>query len=188
MLPFLQRFPAVAIDLVTEGRLVDIVGDGFDFGIRSRDLVPSDMIAVPLGPPRRHVVVAAPAYVAAHGRPLVPPDLHAHECIRIRLPNGALLHWRFEKDGRPLQIDVPGRLTLDEASLSRIAVLDAAGIGFFMESDVRDDLAAGRLEPVLADWLPRQSPLCLYYPGRRHPSAAFTAFVDMARAAAKAAA
>jgi DNA-binding transcriptional LysR family regulator len=187
VLAFLQRYPQVHVDLVTEGRLVDIVGEGFDFGIRSADLVPSDMIAVPLGPPRRNAVVAAPEYFAAHGRPLVPPDLLGSECVRVRLPNGALFRWSFEKDGGPVQLDVPGRLTLDEASLARIAVLAGTGIGFFMESDVRKDIRAGRLEQVLADWTPPQPPLCLYYPGRRHPSAASRAFIEAARAFARSA-
>lgn len=186
ILAFLRRFPEVHIDLVTEGRLVDIVEAGFDFGLRSADLVPSDMIALPLGPPRRYAVVAAPAYFAEHGRPQVPPDLLAHDCIRVRLPNGALFRWPFEKAGEPVLIDVPGRLTLDEASLARIAVLEATGIGFFMESDVRADIDAGRLERVLADWTPPLARLCLYYPGRRHPSAAFKAFLDVARSSASA--
>ncbi|WP_439532519.1 LysR substrate-binding domain-containing protein [Polymorphobacter sp.] len=188
VLRFLERHPAVHVDLVTEGRLVDIVGEGFDLGVRSADLVPSDMIAVPLGPSRRHVVAASQGYFAAHGRPRVPPDLLAHACIRVRLPNGALFRWPFEKDGQSLQVDVGGRITLDEASLARTAALAAMGIGFFMEADVRADIAAGRLEAVLTDWMPALAPLCLYYPGRRHPSAAFKAFVGLAREGAKAAA
>lgn len=181
ILKFLNLHPQVRIDLVTEGRLVDVVAEGFDFGVRTRDMVPSDMIAVPLGPGRRNVVVAAPAYFAKHGRPLVPPDLLHHACLRIRLPNGAPYRWYFEKDGQSVQIDVAGPITLDEASLSRIAVLEAVGIGYVMESDVRDDLNSGRLEIVLEDWTPQFAPLALYYPGRRHPSAAFKAFVELAR-------
>ena len=181
ILKFLTLYPQVHIDLVTEGRLVDVVADGFDFGIRTRDLVPSDMIALPLGPRRRNIVVASPAYFEKRGKPLVPPDLLQHECLRIRLPNGAPYRWHFEKNGQSVQIDVAGPITLDEASLTRIAVLEAVGIGYVMESDVRDDLDAGRLEMVLEDWTPRLAPLALYYPGRRHPSAAFKAFIDLAR-------
>lgn len=187
VLAFLRRHPQVHVDLVTEGRIVDIVAEGFDLGIRSADLVPSDMIAVPLGRPRSFAVVATPSYFEAHGRPRVPPDLLGHSCIRIRLPNGASYRWHFEKDGNPVQIDVDGPITLDESSLSRIAVLDGIGIGFFMEADVRDDITAGRLERVLKDWTPPTAPLCLYYPGRRNPSAAFRAFVEMARGVGKAA-
>lgn len=182
VLAFLRRFPQVHVDIVTEGRIVDIVAEGFDLGLRSADLVPSDMISVAVGAPRRFAVVATPSYFRAHGRPRVPPDLLHHPCVRIRLPNGAPYRWHFEKDGNALQMDVDGPITLDESSLSRIAVLDGIGIGFFMEADVRDDIAAGRLERILEDWTPPATPLCLYYPGRKNQSAAFRAFIDMARA------
>ncbi|MEQ8258063.1 MAG: LysR family transcriptional regulator, partial [Roseovarius confluentis] len=145
ILEFLKRFPQVQVDLVTEGSLVDIVADGFDFGVRSKTLVPSDMIAIPLGPARRHAVVAAPSYFANRDVPRVPADLKAHTCIRVRLPNGALYRWQFESEGQPVHVDVDGPLTLDEASLARTAVLDGVGIGYFMESNVRADIAAGRL-------------------------------------------
>lgn len=186
VLECLQRFPQIRIDLVTEGSLVDIVADGFDFGIRSRNLVPSDMIAIPLGPVRHHVVVATPAFLAERESPCVPSDLLSLACIRTRLPNGALLRWHFEAEGQSLQVDVDGPLTLDEASLARIAVLASVGIGYFMESDVREDIAAGRLVRLLADWTPPLSPLCLYYPSRRNPPAAFRVFVDLARELARA--
>jgi len=181
ILHYLRRYPQVHIDLVTEGRLVDIVADGFDAGIRTADLVPSDMIAIPLGLYRRYAVVASPTYPAAHGTPQVPPDLHAHACLRVRLPNGSLFRWQFEKAGQAVQIDVDGAMTLDEASLARMAVLDDVGIGFLMESDIREDMKAGRLVRVLEDWTPPLAPLCLYYPNRRNPSAAFKAFIDLAR-------
>lgn len=82
VLEFLRRFPDVRVDLVTEGKLTDIVADGFDFGVRSQGLVPSDMIAIPLGPPRRHAVVASPAYFEHRAMPRVPADLLSHGCIR----------------------------------------------------------------------------------------------------------
>ena len=137
VLEFLRRYPQVHVDLVTEGRLVDIVAEGFDLGVRVADLVPSDMIAVSLGRPQRYAVVGSPAYFEKHGRPRVPPDLLNHPCIRVRLPNGALYRWQFEKGGQTAQIDVSGPITLDEASLARTAVLEGIGLGFFMEQDVR---------------------------------------------------
>ncbi|WP_118138343.1 LysR substrate-binding domain-containing protein [Oceanicella sp. SM1341] len=181
VLEFLRRHPQVHVDLVTEGRLVDIVAEGFDMGLRSADLVPSDMIALPIGPPRRFAVVASPGYFRDRPPPLVPPDLPGHACIRVRLPDGALYRWHFERDGRPLHIDVQGPVTLDETSLARIAVLAGTGIGFFMEADVAEDIAAGRLVRVLEDWTPPLARLALYYPGRRTHSAAFRAFLALAR-------
>lgn len=182
---FLRRYPDVHVDLVTEGRLVDIVADGFDLGVRGADLVPSDMIAVPLGGPQRHAVVGSPGYIKKHGKPRTPPDLLHHPCIRVRLPNGALYRWQFEKRGQSAQIDVAGPITLDEASLARAAVLHGIGLGFFMEPDVRADIEAGRLVRVLEDWTPPRPALCLYYPGRRNPSAALKAFIELARELAR---
>ncbi|WP_108659906.1 LysR family transcriptional regulator [Acuticoccus kandeliae] len=181
VLAFLRRYPEVHVDLVTEGRLVDIVAEGFDLGVRAGNLVPSDMIAVPLGRPQRSAVVGSPLYFETHDRPANPADLVAHPCIRVRLPNGALYRWHFEKGGETAQVEVAGPITLDEPSLARIAVMEGVGLGYLMEANVRADIEEGRLIRVLEDWTPSLSDLCLYYPGRRHASAALKAFVALAR-------
>lgn len=181
VLGYLRRYPQVHVDLVTEGRLVDVVAAGFDLGVRSADFVPSDAIAIPLGQVRRMAVAASPAFFEDRTIPQVPQELLSCPCLRIRLPSGALFQWRFEKDGEQLQIDVEGPITLDEASLSRMAATNGVGIGYFMEADVRDDIAEGRLVRILEDWTPPLAPLCLYYPNRRNPSAAFQAFIALAR-------
>jgi DNA-binding transcriptional LysR family regulator len=181
VLSFLRRYPQVHVDLVTEGRIVDIVAAGFDLGLRPADLVPADMIAVPLSLKRSNAVVASPEFLHTYGRPTVPADLYRFRCIRARLPNNALFRWKFEKDGNAVQIDVKGSITLDESSLVRIAAQDGIGLGYVMEADVREDIAAGTLVRVLEDWTPSLAPLALYYPGRKNPPAAFTAFIQAAR-------
>lgn len=181
VLEFLRRYPDMVVDIVTEGRLVDIVADGFDLGVRVEGLVPSDMIAVPLGRRQRYAIVATPDYLAKHGTPLVPPDLLKHPCIRVRLPDGALFKWRLEKDGEVVQLDVRGPIILDETSLSRTAVLEHTGIGFFMEQSVLADIEDGRLIRLLDDWTPPFAGICLYYPGRRNLSAGVKAFLALAR-------
>ncbi|MCQ2029492.1 LysR family transcriptional regulator [Stutzerimonas zhaodongensis] len=182
LVEFLKLHPKVHVDLVTEGRLVDIVADGFDFGVRSASLVPSDMIVISLSQPRRYAVVGTPAYFARHGRPRTPPDLLNHACIRIRLPNGALFPWHFERDDEVIKLDVAGPLTLDEASVSKAVVQQGLGLGFFMEQDVQAEIDSGEFERVLEDWTPPRDNLCLYYPNRRNPSAAFKAFIALVRA------
>lgn len=181
VLEFLRRYPEMNVDLVTEGRLVDIVASGFDLGVRVAHLVPSDMIAVSLGWPQRYAVVGSPEYFANHDTPRVPADLFNHQCVRVRLPDGALYRWQFEKKGEQVQTDVNGPITLDEASLARIAVLESIGLGYFMEQTVRTDIEAGRLIRVLDDWTPPFPGLCLYYPGRRNLSAGMKAFLSLAR-------
>lgn len=181
VLEFLRRYPEMNVDLVTEGKMVDIVNDGFDLGVRVAGLVPSDMIAVSLGRPQRHAVVGSPDYFAQHPKPVVPPDLLNHRCIRVRLPDGSLFRWRFEKDDEPVQIDVRGPITLDEAGLVRTSVLEGTGLGYTMEEEVLSEIRAGRLVRVLEDWTPPYPGLCLYYPGRRNLSAGVKAFLDLAR-------
>ncbi|WNF47980.1 LysR family transcriptional regulator [Pseudomonas sp. SG20056] len=181
VLAFLQRYPKVHIDLVTEGRLVDIVADGFDLGVRSANLVPSDMIVIPLGQPQRYAVVGSPAYFAQYGRPRSPADLLTHQCMRIRLPNGAIYPWHFERAGEVTRLDVTGQLTLDEPSVAKAVVQEGVGLGFFMQQDVQAELDAGQFERVLEEWTPPRDNLCLYYPNRRNPSAALKAFTALAR-------
>lgn len=186
VLEFLRRHPQMQVDLVTEGRLVDIVAEGFDLGIRPADLVPRDMIALPLGAPARHAVVTAPDWLARHPAPLSPADLDPEHCLRVRLPNGALLRWPFEKDGRALPFEARGRLTVDDPAIARAAVLDGAGIGYFIAADVAEDIAAGRMVRLLENWTPDRPGFSLYYPGRRNASAGFTAFLTLARQRAEA--
>jgi len=80
-----------------------------------------------------------------------------------------------------VQIEAKGRLTLDEAEIARAAVLEGAGIGYFIEQDVAEDIASGRMIRLLEDWTPPRAGFSLYYPGRRNPSAGFGAFLAMAR-------
>jgi DNA-binding transcriptional LysR family regulator len=87
---YLRRYSEMKVEIVTEGRLIDIITDGFDAGVRLAETVPQDMIAVPLGPNARHVVVGAPSYFAKRSRPTTPADLMDHECIRARHSSGAL--------------------------------------------------------------------------------------------------
>ncbi|MBY3216550.1 LysR family transcriptional regulator [Rhizobium laguerreae] len=181
VLEFLRRYPDMNVDIVTEGKMVDIVKDGFDLGVRVEGLVASDMIAVSLGRPQRHAVVGSPEYFEKHGKPMVPSDLLNHRCIRVRLPDGSLFRWRFEKDGEPVQIDVRGPIALDEASLTRTAVIESAGVGYLFEQDILSDIEAGRVARVLEDWTLPYPGLCLYYPGRRNLSAGVRAFLDLAR-------
>jgi DNA-binding transcriptional LysR family regulator len=181
VLEFQRRYPDVRVDIVTDAHLVDIVAKGFDAGIRTRDVVPGDMVVTPFGPALRFVVVGSPAYFRDHPEPTQPSDLMAHRCIRARWPSGALYRWEFERDGEALTMDVPGVLTLDEPTLMREAALADAGLAYLWDAHVKDDLESGRLVSVLEDWTPSSPGLCLYYPGRRNAPAALTAFIDMLR-------
>ncbi len=176
---FLGRYPDVALDLVSDGRLVDIVADGFDAGIRLRESVPQDMIAIPFGGPARFVTVASPDYIATRGVPLTPQELSRHDCIRLRMPSGKLYRWEFERRGEETVVDVSGPLTLDDTELMADAAASGLGIAYVPQHVAQDYLRQGRLVAVLSDWCPEIDGLCLYYPGHRHVPAGLRAFIDI---------
>lgn len=178
---FLHRHPRVLLDLVSEGRLIDIVADGFDAGVRLHEAVPQDMIAVPFGGDVRFLAVASPSYVAQHGVPKVPTDLHRHRCVRQRLPSGKPYRWEFARGTEEVVVDVPGALTLDQSGLMVEAAEDGLGIAFVPEPVARSALREGRLQTLLEDWSPALPGLCLYYPGRRHVPPPLRAFIDALR-------
>ncbi|RYE92479.1 MAG: LysR family transcriptional regulator [Myxococcales bacterium] len=177
----LARYPDVSVDLVTEGRLVDIVAEGFDAGVRLAGSVPDDMVAVRFGGEARFVAVAAPAYLDRAGVPQTPDELRAHRCIRHRLPSGKLYRWEFERAAEEVEVDVTGPLTLDRMELMIEAAADGLGVAYVMESAARPWLDDGRLALVLPDWCPPIAGMLLYYPGHRQVPSGLRAFVDTLR-------
>ncbi|HEX4197468.1 MAG TPA: LysR family transcriptional regulator [Caulobacteraceae bacterium] len=181
VLEYLRRYPKVGVDLVTEAALVDVVGQGFDAGVRLAEFVPPDMIAVPINRTMRSVVVGSPGYFDVHGRPKTPADLTGHRCIRARMASGVIYRWEFEKRGESLDLDVPGALVLDESDLMLQAALAGEGLAYLSDFAIAGHIAAGRLEPVLEDWSPAYPGLRLYYPSRRNAPAKLRAFIALVR-------
>jgi DNA-binding transcriptional LysR family regulator len=176
---FLQRYPQVSLDLVTEGKLVDIVAEGFDAGIRLGEAVPRDMVAVRFSGPTRFIAVASPTYLAGYPIPKVPDDLRDQTCIRFRLPSGKPYRWEFEKHGQEIAIDVQGALTLDNMELMAEAAASGMGIAYISDKSAKPYLDRGALVVVLDDWCSPIPGLFLYYPGHRLVPPPLRAFIDV---------
>jgi DNA-binding transcriptional LysR family regulator len=178
----LERYPQVSVDLVAEGRLVDIVEAGFDAGVRLGESVAQDMVAVRFGGDARFLAVASPTYLERTGAPATPEDLKDHHCIRHRMPSGKLYrYWEFERRGQKVAIDVPGRLILNSIPLMIEAALESRGVAVVPESACLPYLRDGRLVDVLSEWCPRVPGLFLYYPGHRQVPPALKAFIEVLR-------
>lgn len=175
---FMREFPDVRVDLVTEGRLVDIIAQGFDAGLRLVTIAPQDMVALPLGIPEALIIVASPAYLATHGTPATPGDLLQHECIRARMPSGSIMRWEFSANPNLPEIDVKGRLLLGSTLLAAKAAAAGVGLACVEQREAQPMLDNGTLQQVLAEWTPPFDGEALYYPRMRLPSAAFRAFID----------
>jgi DNA-binding transcriptional LysR family regulator len=177
VLDFMAAYPDMRVDLAADGLMTDIVAEAFDAGVRGADAVPQDMIALSLGMEEAFIVAASPAYFDKYGMPRAPADLLNHECIRVRLPSGALWRWEFERRGEEIRIDPQGRLILGSPKLAIQAALAGTGIVYVVERSVVEELRSGRLVRALVDWTPTFPGLCLYYPRQRLPSAGLAAFI-----------
>lgn len=178
----LPDYPDIHVEAVVDYRLTDIVAERYDAGIRLGEEVEKDMIALPIGPDMRMVVVGAPSYFERRKRPNTPRDLTHHDCINLRLPTyGGMYLWEFEKDGRELRVRVDGQLVFNNIAMRMNAVLDGFGLAFLPEDQVQAYIDNGRLVRVLGDWCPPFPGYHLYYPSRRQPSLAFRVLVDALR-------
>jgi len=178
---FMRLFPEVNFELISDAAIIDIVKHEYDAGVRFGKQLEQDMIAVPLGPTLRYAIVASPEYLRQNGTPSTPHDLIDHNCIQRRFPGGTYAVWHFEKDGGPLEITPTGRLTLSTAHQELQAALASQGIAHVFEDYAQTHLATGALVEILADWSPQLPSWFLYYPNRRHPSAAMQAFLQHIR-------
>jgi DNA-binding transcriptional LysR family regulator len=174
--------PDIKLEVIVDYGLRDIVAERYDAGVRAGEQIAKDMIAIRIGPDLRMAVVGAPSYFANRSRPKSPQDLTAHTCINLRLPTyDSVYAWEFEKGGREMRVHVEGQLTFNNLLLRIEAALGGAGLAYLPEDQVRGHIGEGRLIRVLTDWCPPYAGYHLYYPSRRHSSAAFAAVVEALR-------
>jgi DNA-binding transcriptional LysR family regulator len=178
---FLEQYPAINLEISVDAALTDIVAGRFDAGMRAGDRVERDMIALRIGEEISSVVVAAPDYLTRHKRPMTPPDLATHNCIRFRFPSGVIVAWQFEKNGSPVEVAVEGRLTVNDPDLAIKAAVDGVGILYTARGYATPEINTGRLVPLLEDWRTPAAEIYLYYSGRRQVPAPLQAFIDFLR-------
>ncbi|CAN7346325.1 LysR family transcriptional regulator [Mesorhizobium sp. LjRoot246] len=180
--PLLKQNPGLHLDIVATDRLVDIVEESFDAGIRFGERLMQDMIAVRIKQTLRFSVVGSPDYLAGRKIPVRPADLREHSCIRYRYPSGAIYNWQFEKNGEAVDVEVNGPVTLDDQELMVEAALQGCGLAYVWDNRAMRHLASGALVRCLDDWCAPDDSLFLYYPSRRYLSAGLRAVIDMFRA------
>ncbi|MDR9773210.1 LysR substrate-binding domain-containing protein [Rhizobium hidalgonense] len=179
---FLRDYPDIAVELIVDNGFTNIVERQFDAGVRLGEAIARDMVAARIGPDVSYAVVGSPEYFAGRTAPLTPHDLTNHNCVNLRLPtSGGLYAWEFEKDGRESSVRVEGQLTLSNIGSAIHAALDGVGLAYVPRDLVRPYVDSGRLQEVLADWAPTFQGYHLYYPSRRHPSPAFSTFLEAFR-------
>jgi DNA-binding transcriptional LysR family regulator len=177
---FLDLHPDVQLELVGEDRLVDIVEEGFDAGVRVGHFVEVDMVAVRLTPAEPLVVVGTPAFFDRWGRPNLPQDLQNFPCVLFRQSAQLLDRWQFSVDGQPITVGVKGTLIVDDVEACIRATLRGIGLFRLPRSIVMHYLEHGDLETVLDSNVFEMPGLLLYYPSRSTALPKLRAFVDFA--------
>ncbi|MCQ2996594.1 LysR family transcriptional regulator [Pseudomonas syringae] len=178
---FVDRYPNIEVDLTVTNRMVDIIGDGHDAGIRFGGTVPEDMIAQRLSPDVAWAVVGAPDYLERFGTPKHPEDLYQHRCLRVRLGNARIYHWQFSKENQQMEIDAPGTITIDETRVGVAMAMRGAGLMYVPATVVDRQIAEGSLQRVLEDWTHYDPGFHIYYSSFRLVPVGLRLLIDLIR-------
>lgn len=182
---FLAAHPDIQLEVTAEDGFVDLVGAGFDAGIRYDERLEQDMIAVPIGPRvQRYALAAAPALLRRHGVPAHPRALLDYPCLRGRFSSGTMMVWEFERGEELVRVEPRGPLLVGVGGATDLAVeaaLAGTGLIYLFEEWLQPHLASGALQSVLEPWWQSFSGPFLYYPGRRLVPAPLRAFIDFIR-------
>jgi DNA-binding transcriptional LysR family regulator len=175
---FLARYPALELEIVTRDELGDLVAEGIDVAVRFGVPPSSSLIGRKLLE-TRVLTVAAPAYLAEHGRPSTPKDLANHRCIQFRDPvTRRPFDWEFHRKGKVVPVETSGPLLVTDSGIMFAVCIAGAGIAQVLAVSVQDALADGRLVELFPDWAEESFPLYAFYPSRKNSPPKVRAFVD----------
>jgi DNA-binding transcriptional LysR family regulator len=176
---FAKKYSDVTVELFFDDELSDVVGQGFDAGIRLSEMMARDVVAMKLLGPLRFVVVGSPKYFNEKGRPKHPKDLLSHNCIRMRVGENELYdRWEFEQKGKEFQVHVNGSLIANDTVLMINAALEGTGVLYYAEELIRDEINSGKLEVVLDRFVAMSDGFYLYYPKRSQVLPKLRAFIE----------
>lgn len=178
MSAYLKRYPEVSGELRLEDRIVNLVEDGIDLGVRIGELADSTLVARQLGWMRR-IVVASPAYLKARGEPKRPEEIRLHDTIQFGATS-ALADWRFVDGTKEIRVTFAPRLLTNSADAAVQYAALGGGLTRLLAYQAADAVKRGRLRTVLERFeLPRM-PINIVYPTSRLLSAKVRAFIDLA--------
>lgn len=176
---FHSAYPDIRVELSFDDGFVDIVALGLDAGVRLGDSVAQDMISVKVTENEPIAILGSPAYLKRRGVPQQVSDLAHHDCIRFRFPSsGAVFRWELVDDGQPLEVEVAGSITVNDAASMLSCATAGLGLAYVLEGTARDLIEDGTLVRVLAATSPVLPGFHLYYPTRRQLPLKLRCFVD----------
>lgn len=188
LLPWLDKFqaqyPKIQYQISVSDRQADMYRQPVDIAIRYGRQEDSALIAMPIAPDNRRVLVASADYIKAHGKPVALPDLQRHNCLRFTLDDVIHDRWTFvdPHSAAPLTISVSGNRSADDADLVRRWAVAGVGIAYKSRLDVIGDIRAGRLQVLLPELIGEPTPLHLVCMHRTQVTPAIIQLRDFLRA------
>lgn len=182
---FLGQYPQIDIRLLLLDRVVSLVDEGLDLGVRIGQLPDSSLRALRVGRVRR-VVCAAPQYLAHRGVPAMPRDLADHSVVACTAVTPIPDRWSFHSPRGVTSVAVTPRLVVNTTAAAVDAALGGLGVACLQSYQAEPHVAAGRLQIVLTEYEPPPSPIHIVHPAGRHLSAKVRLFLDHAAEALRA--
>jgi len=176
---FLEDYPQVDVRLLLLDRVVSLVDEGLDLGVRIGQLPDSTLRAVRVGQVRR-VVCATPQYIARRGVPATPRDLRNHSVVACTTVTPVPDRWSFHHPSGVTSVTVTPRLVVNTTAAAIDAALEDLGLTCVRSYQAEPHAAAGRLQTVLAEYEPPPAPIQIVHPEGRHLSAKVRLFLDHA--------
>lgn len=175
------RHPEVTLDISVNDATVDLIGSGFDAGIRLGEAVAKDMVAVKISPPVRWVVVGSSDYIARRGAPRDLEDLLDHDGILYRFRSANSVHrWSFVRASQTIAVQPRRRIVVDDLATIASLALDGHGLAFLPVSAVAEHIQNGHLIGFFENMLPPDSGYFLYFPTKSQQQPKLRSFIDCA--------
>jgi len=175
---FMREYPEIELDLDFTDQLVDVIEDGFDAVVRTGEPSDSRLTARRLGA-FRSLLVASPDYLARRGTPREPADLMQHHCLHYRFPHsGKLEPWTLRTMSGETELQLPTSMICNNIETRVCFALQGLGIAYLPEFSIREQLADGRLLPLLPDHMERRGVFYVLWPASKYPSPKVRALVD----------
>src|SRR5215831_363095 len=174
---FVALYPEVSINLTMTDRMIDLVEEGFDLAVRNM-AVPDSSLIVRRVATYRFVVCGAPGYLAARGTPRRPSDLVQHNCL-VYSQSGWGNEWRFDGPEGEQSVDATGNLRANSDNALRLAAVHGQGLALAPSFLLIDEIKAGRLVPLLGEFLQTEHAINAIYPHRHYLSAKVRMFIDL---------
>jgi len=167
---FLAANPAVQISFNLTDRVVDLVREGYDLGLRIGGQIDPNFVAIKLATNQR-VVCGTPSYFQRRGKPQTLDDLRQHNCLAFNLQGGQQRGWYFQKDGKAVTVKVEGNLDCNDGELLHRWVSEGLGLGWRSTWEIQKQLQSGELVTVLDDFaLPAYDILAVYLQQKHLPA------------------